>query len=177
MLVLTGDRIILRDHEENDLHEMHAWMSDDEVMRFLPGMKTTSIDETHIRLVESIHENLNPDRSEYFFAVLLKSGEIIGDAGFTLINKREYSGIASMGYFLNSAYWGRGYAVEAANLLIKFAFEELGLHKMTAGCDAENTASERVMIKCGMIKEAHLKRHAFVNGVWRDRLEYATFRE
>lgn len=150
MLILTGDRIMLRDHIEADLHDMHDWMADDDVMHFLPGTKTISLEETRLRLAKNIAENSRPVRTRYFFAMLLKSGEIVGDAGFTVMQRSENGGVADMGYFLKKAYWGRGYAAEAAKLLIGFGFSELGLHKITAGCALENTRSERVMLKCGM---------------------------
>ena len=173
MLILEGVRIILRDHIISDLEDMHEWISDNKIMRFLPGMKTSSIDETKNRLIESIEESLKSNRKKYFFAVLLKTGEIIGDAGFTVLCKNEDGGIANIGYFLKKQFWGNGYGTEAASLMIQYCFEKIKLHKVTAGCDAENRSSEQVMIKCGMKKEAEYKRHVLINGEWRDRLEYA----
>ncbi len=74
MLSITGERIILRDHLITDLDDMHEWMSDKEIMRFLPGIKTSSREGTRNQLLESIQESQNPDRTKYFFAMVLKTG-------------------------------------------------------------------------------------------------------
>jgi ribosomal-protein-alanine N-acetyltransferase len=78
-----------------------------------------------------------------------------------------------MGYFLLEPYWGYGYATEAARLMIGYCFTVLKLHKVTAGCDAGNLASERVMIKCGMKRTASRIRARGRNGEPRRRVEYA----
>ncbi len=61
-------------------------------------------------------------------------------------------------------------------LAIDYCFNDLGLHKVTAGCDVDNKGSERIMIKCGIKKEAEYKGYVPLKGVWRDRLEYAILR-
>lgn len=53
-------------------------------------------------------------------------------------------------YLLKEGYWGRGLATEAANALIKFAFDEMGLARIDGGAAFENIASKRVMDKIGM---------------------------
>ncbi len=106
--------------------------------------------------------------------MVLKATEtIIGEAGFTIEVRAQHGGRADLGYFLLPAYWGQGYATEAAELMLTYCFTVLKLHKVTASCDAENTASEQVMKKCGMQREAYLRIHALLDGVWRDRLGYA----
>ncbi|BBB89531.1 MAG TPA: GNAT family protein [Methylomusa anaerophila] len=177
MVAIKGSRVLLRDFTHSDLDKMHGWMSDNEVMTFLPHRKTTVKDQTLVHLSESIQENFNPNRKLYFFAVVLGNGDIIGSAGFTVISRSETGGVANLGWVLAKDYWGKGYATEAARLLIDYCFNILGFHKVIARCDAQNKASERVMIRCGMIKEAEHKQHVYSNGTWRDRYEYAIFRD
>ncbi len=173
MIKLESDRLILRDHISSDLEAMHSWISDPEIMEYL-DWKTNSIEETSLKLKESIDENFNPNRKKYFFAVVQKKNDkVIGDAGFTILSKNDYGGVAECGFFIQKKYWGIGIATEAISRINAFAFNDLGLHKMTAGCDAENKASERVMIKCGMTKEAEFKKHHFHRNKWGDRLKYA----
>ena len=50
---------------------------------------------------------------------------------------------------------------EAFRELLRFAFEENGVCRVTTGCDRENKGSENVMIKCGMIKEADMKKKKY----------------
>ena len=61
---------------------------------------------------------------------------------------------------------------EAFRELLRFAFEENGVCRVTTGCDRENKGSENVMIKCGMIKEADMKKKVWMHGELRDRVEY-----
>ena len=62
---------------------------------------------------------------------------------------------ASLGYLLDPAHHGRGYATEMVRAALDLAFGELGLHRVTAGCFADNVASWRVMEKAGMRREQH----------------------
>lgn len=70
---------------------------------------------------------------------------------------------AEIGYWIMPALHARGIATEAALAAMKFAFETLGLNKLTIGCLAENAGSKRVIEKCGF---RYLARHE--DDVWRD---------
>jgi len=69
--------------------------------------------------------------------------------------------------------WGLGYATEAAAALLRYGFDQLGLHKISASCDPENIGSVRVLTKIGMRQEGHLRDQHRVRGQWRDRLLFA----
>ena len=71
-----------------------------------------------------------------------------------------------IGYILHPDAQGRGYATEAARALLAFGFEVMGLHRIYARCDARNLASERVMRRLGMRREAHFREHMQVKGRW-----------
>lgn len=60
-----------------------------------------------------------------------------------------------LGYIVDPAHAGRGYATAIASAMLDLAFGELGLHRVTAGCFADNVASWRVMEKLGMRREQH----------------------
>jgi len=57
--------------------------------------------------------------------------------------------------FIDPDHAGRGYATAISRALLDLAFDELGLHRVTAGCFADNVASWRVMEKLGMRREQH----------------------
>jgi RimJ/RimL family protein N-acetyltransferase len=177
MFRIDGKRIYLRDHRASDLEAYHAWLSNPIVTRYLSWRVTTE-EESLIRLSEGLQEIHKRPRLKYFLAVALKENDhIIGEAGFTIQSRNETGGIAEIGYFFLQEHWGKGYATEAAGLLIEYCFSQLGLHKVIATCDAENRASESVMKKCSMQREAHQRKHALLDGEWRDRLGYAIFYE
>jgi RimJ/RimL family protein N-acetyltransferase len=68
------------------------------------------------------------------------------------------------------------YPIRTARLLLRLGFEDLGLHRIAARCDARNTASARVMERAGLRREAHLVQSEFVKGEWTDELIYAILR-
>jgi [ribosomal protein S5]-alanine N-acetyltransferase len=61
---------------------------------------------------------------------------------------------ASMGYCLDDAVWGHGFATEAAGALLQWAFDTLDLNRVQAETDTRNTASSRVLEKLGFVREA-----------------------
>lgn len=91
------------------------------------------------------------DELAYNFAVADKqSGEIYGFVGVSN-NKSHNNG--EIGYWIGEEYWGRGYATEAVSALIRFAFEEKGLHRVFARHLSSNPSSGKVMTKAGMTYE------------------------
>ncbi|WP_040168197.1 GNAT family N-acetyltransferase [Microbacterium gorillae] len=81
---------------------------------------------------------------------------------------------AELGWVLDPAYAGRGYATEAVRAMIDAAFTQAGLRRVHAGCFAENTPSWRVMERLGMRREEHSRRTALHrSGVWMDGMNYA----
>lgn len=85
---------------------------------------------------------------------------------------------AELGWCLHPDHGGKGYATEAVGALISACFEQLGLHRITAECFAENTASWRLMERLGMRREAHTRKDALHrSGEWMDGMLYAILRE
>ncbi len=177
MVCLKGRRILLREWRRtaDDLEAMHAWLGDPRVTRFLDwGARDLAESREHLELC--LREQSRPDRERYFLAVEhAGSGEVLGDAGVSWRSRADGEG--GIGYFLRPEHWGRGYGAEAAGLVIDFCFEVLGMHRLSASCDAGNRASERVMQKCGMRREAELRQAERRFGEWRNRLVYGMLRD
>jgi RimJ/RimL family protein N-acetyltransferase len=66
---------------------------------------------------------------------------------------------AEMGYWLGVPYWNQGYMTEAVQRIIRYGFEQLGLHRVVACHFTINPASGRVMVKAGMIYEGVMRQH------------------
>lgn len=77
------------------------------------------------------------------------------------------------GYVFHPRHWGRGYATEAAEMLLDIGFRTLGLHRVTATCHPDNVGSWRVLEKAGMTREARMRDHKLARGTWRDSLLYS----
>ena len=74
-------------------------------------------------------------------------------------------------------FWGMGLATRIAKALLRIGFEELKLHRIWAGCQVDNAASEKVMKKIGMSKEGEMRAARFKNGRWHNALRYAILAE
>ena len=82
------------------------------------------------------------------------------------MNEDPHSKNASIGYFLDSAHWGNGYATEMLEALIRFGFDDLELHRLYVNCDEENRASRKVLEKAGMQQEGLLREHCLRDYGW-----------
>ena len=79
---------------------------------------------------------------------------------------------ADIGYELAPDEWGHGYATEAARAILRFGFEELGLHRISAETVGDNTASARVLQKLGLTLEGRLRDKQYYKGRYWDVLLY-----
>ncbi len=178
MLSITGERVQLRDLRPEDLEDFHRLASDPELMEY-SRRQTGSVEESAAFIERAIAENeKGSDRKAFFFAIELREPRsFIGDGFVTVHEKNATGGIASIGYFLFAEFQGRGYATEAARLMLDYGFSQLGLHRIIAECDQANTASERVMLKCGMQKEAEYRQMKYNGQNWVGRVGYAILKE
>jgi ribosomal-protein-alanine N-acetyltransferase len=78
-----------------------------------------------------------------------------------------------VGYWIDQAVAGQSYTPEAAAVLFRFAFEELGLHRIQVSIIPRNAPSRRVAAKLGLWEEGVAVRFLEINGVWEDHVCYA----
>lgn len=105
------------------------------------------------------------------FAILYEE-ELVGITGLkqqTDIHRHT----AEIGYWVGQAYWNKGIATAAVAGLADYAFSILKLHRLFAGVMAHNTASAKVLEKCGFTREAVHRQGILKNGTLADELFYA----
>ncbi|PSN07416.1 GNAT family N-acetyltransferase [filamentous cyanobacterium CCT1] len=108
------------------------------------------------------------------FAITQPNNTLCGSVGLRLFP--DYN-MAELGYWIGRPFWGRGYATEAAAVLVDFGFINLGLNRINAVHFGDNPASGRVMEKLGMVKEGYRRRQTPKWGVYRDVALYGLLRE
>jgi RimJ/RimL family protein N-acetyltransferase len=102
---------------------------------------------------------------------LRDTGELIGNCG---VRKSSADATAAeLGYEIAPAWWGHGYATEAARAMVGFAFDALRVHSVAAWCVADNAGSIRVLEKVGLRQEGRLVQTDFYKGRWWDTLVFA----
>ena len=163
-------RLHLREFVEADWQAVLAYQSDPRYLRYY---EWESRDESGVRefLQMFFHQQKQNPRLKFQLAVTLReTGELIGNCGIR--KDSTESRLGDIGYEFSPEHWGRGYATEAAREIVRFGFEELGLHRIWSWCVADNVGSWRVMEKIGMHREGHLRENEFYKGRWRDTLMY-----
>lgn len=84
-----------------------------------------------------------------------------------------YRKTAELGYFIGEPYWNKGITARAVNLICDYGFRELDIVKIFSGIFEYNIPSQRVLEKCGFVREAILKADVFKNGKIWDEYRYA----
>jgi RimJ/RimL family protein N-acetyltransferase len=147
---LETDRLILRRLTPDDVDLVTALDADPEVMRYITGGLPTSRDEIRNDYLPSWFAYYERGARYGFWAAIEKgTGTFIG--WFHLRPQAEDGDDEpELGYRLNAAAWGHGYATEGSRALIRKAFEELGARRVYATTMVVNVGSWRVMEKAGL---------------------------
>ena len=178
MIRLITERLIIRDPLLTDINNWHRLLSNVETMYYLQDILTYTLEESKQNLEDAVAESKCKNRKKYFFAIENdETGAFIGSIGYTVDKVTPIGKLVWMGYFILPEFHGKGYITEALKEIIKFAFTENGVYRISTGCLAENRASERVMQKCGLIKEAEYKSYIWHDGKMKDRVEYRLLRD
>jgi len=82
---------------------------------------------------------------------------------------------ASLGYYVGAPFAGRGYMREGLELVKRYAFHELGLHRLEANIQPENTASIALVKRCGFVYEGMSPDFLYIAGKWRDHARWAAY--
>lgn len=89
---------------------------------------------------------------------------------------RGYFQNAFLGYYAFEGHASRGLMLEGLRLVIREAFEELGLHRLEANIQPENERSIRLVERAGFLKEGFSPRYLRIDGQWRDHERWALVR-
>ena len=152
---LPGDGIDLHTVEEPDLEFLQEIINDPRVWRWLfTATPKRMADE------EKWYESLNDDSETHL--LVCDDGDAVGIVGLSAIDPSW--GIAELGYFIDPDVHGQGYATEAVELLVDYAFDQRRLAKLYANVLAGNEGSWRVLEKNGFTEEGRFREQAFVDG-------------
>ena len=160
---LRTERLDLRPYLESDLEVFHAMRADPEVVRYLYEGPMT-LDEARERLAARLGPRTLAAEDDWLPAAIVEreSGVMVGDVGLNWRSVEHRTG--EVGFILDAAHQGRGYATEAARALIDWGFRTFGLHRVIGRTEARNAASARVLERLGMRLEAHLVENEWVKG-------------
>jgi [ribosomal protein S5]-alanine N-acetyltransferase len=149
---LETGRLRIRPYRETDIPEL------------LPLIGTREVAATTLRIAHPYTEQdarafleLAKEEDKLWLAITLRAdGRQMGGIGLRIEPEHRH---AELGYWLGVPYWGRGYATEAAREVLRYGFEDLGLHRIFASHFKHNPASGTILKKLGMQYEGCQREH------------------
>ena len=169
-LPITTDRLVLRPHTLDDLDDLVVFHSDPEVVRYVPWpVRDRAATEETLRVKLAQTELVAPGQWLVLAVEVRATGTVIGEVLLKWASDRQ----GEVGFALGREHQGRGYAAEAATAMLRLGFDELGFHRITAVCIAENLASARLLGRLGLRQEARLVDNVFFKGAWATQLVFA----
>lgn len=168
---LESERLRLRRFRASDLETFLAYRADPQVARYQGWEDYTRADaqaflERQLAVVPG-----TPGCRAQIAIERKDTGAMIGD--LYLFTPEDEPPWAQIGFTLQRASQGRGYATEAVRRLLDHAFGPLARHRVTALADAANARSIALLERVGMRREAHFVENVRERGAWRDEVAYA----
>ncbi|MFA7198261.1 MAG: GNAT family N-acetyltransferase [Methanoculleus sp.] len=169
----TGGGLRLSYCTEHDLPEIARMLAKESVCRWMFfGPNTEEATRSYfLPLIEEMQAALAEGRrpDHHIFTIRVeRSGEFVGQCALLPV---DYSpGSFLIGYQLDDTCWRRGYGTLACTFLAYFAFTVLDGYRLNGDTVADNTASRRVMERCGFVQEGIQRRYWHARGGYYDRL-------
>lgn len=157
---LTSERLLLRRYEPEDsaMYYQMLCKNREHLYEFLPSFLENARREEEIRAWFAKQRTEWEALNLFIFGAWEKgTGKYVGES--YLANPDWEVPRIEVGYFLVKECTGRGYATEAANAVIRYAFEQMRVARIDLRCTAENTASLRVAKRCGFTQEGCFRQH------------------
>jgi RimJ/RimL family protein N-acetyltransferase len=169
---IRTQRLVLRPFAISDLDGLLAIQSLPEVARYL-YWEPRDREQVRAALGNMIRgSSLVTQGDVLTLAVVLPpDGTLIGEVILKWCSVEHRQG--EIGYVFHPRYGGRGYATEAAAVMLRLGFDALGLHRIVGRLDGRNAASARLLARLGMRREAHFRESEIVKGEWTDEIVYA----
>jgi RimJ/RimL family protein N-acetyltransferase len=165
---LTGQRVLLREFEIEDVDQAFAIVGDRSVTTWLSfDARTRDETDSMVRgIIDRAHAEL---RTEYYLAITLPTGAVVGFIRLGLDGVQA----GKLGYAIRTDQWRHGYATDAAIAMLDFGFHTLRLHRISAAIGPDNAASIAVINRLRFSHEGRIRDHVHTNGAWRDSLLYS----
>ena len=156
---IETERLVMNRVRYEDAEEIfYSYASKPEATRYLAFPTHQSVQDARAFLAYAV--SAWEKGIEYVYGIRIKSdGQFIGTIG--VINE---FGKAHFGYSLSPLFWNLGLATEACKELLPLLKKEKSIHRIWSFTDAENVASGKVLLKCGLVEEARLSKwFRFIN--------------
>jgi ribosomal-protein-alanine N-acetyltransferase len=164
MPVLAGNGVTLRELEIADAPALFAMLTTEEVSRFISPPPTT-IDGFE-RFIAWTHRQR--EAGHYVCFAVVPDGMTSAIGLFQVRSLEPGFATAEWGFALGSAFWGTGAFMEGARLVVDFAFDTVGVHRLEARAAVQNGRGNGALRKIGAVQEGVLRRSFVRNGQYLD---------
>jgi RimJ/RimL family protein N-acetyltransferase len=171
--VLTGKRVTLRELRASDARSLFAMLTTEEVSRFISPPPTSV--EGFERFIAWTLRMRELGTYACFAVTLDGSDDAIGI--FQLRELDPGFATAEWGFAIGSEYWGCGLFVDGAELVVQFAFETVGVHRLEARASVKNGRGNGALRKIGAVQEGLLRRSFLRNGEYHDQVLWSILDE
>jgi len=172
---IESERLWIRRFKDSDLAPFMAYHNDPKVARY---QSWDSCDDQEARAFIREMESAQPGVPGEWFQFAIESKQtqdLIGDCGLRVDEDEPYR--AEIGFTLAREYQGRGLASEAVSLLLDYAFDTLGLHRIVAIADCRNAPSVALLERLDLRREGHFLENIWFKGRWADEYLYAVLKD
>lgn len=143
---LMTDRLILRPLEQRDIPVIQQLAGDPRIAEWTASFTIPFSLEQSARWVNRAINTMQSGQAVILAITLRPTAELTGVVSLRLTGNET----PQLGYWLGTAYQGKGYCTEAVRALLHYGLSKLKLKEITARCADNNTASKNVMRRCGM---------------------------
>jgi ribosomal-protein-alanine N-acetyltransferase len=176
MCAMTIDtaRLCLRPLGEGDAERIWPYVSDPEISRYMSWDPHGTLEETR-RFIADVRQRMNAGSTVAWIVSERETGEVCALVSLLAITRTHRAlryDKAELAYWVGRPFQGRGYATEACQAALAYAFETLGLNKVTVAHAAENDASRALIERLGFRKVGTEYHHFCKDGKWIDHVIY-----
>ncbi|KAF8440817.1 acyl-CoA N-acyltransferase [Boletus edulis BED1] len=160
--MFTTDRLFLRGFEDGDADKLIALHNDAKVQRFITN-------EPIVPRPAKYKEDLKKWAEActlYLTLILRETGEFVGQCSITVQEPKNRDGF--FGIALHPKFWGKGYGTEASKFVVGYAFEALGVQRVSLGVFEGNKVAILLYKRLGFKEEGRKRRCNWVEGHWED---------
>lgn len=151
---LQSERLSIRELRHSDLEDLLAVHSVDAVNRYLPYTTWKNSDDAEAWWVKLQERMLDGNAMQFVICDRAQDRAIGGCILFGYAKEHQR---AELGYAIGQDYWGKGYAREAMQRFLRYAFDDIGLRRIDAKVDARNEASSGLLLRLGFAAEGCLR--------------------
>ena len=175
MVEFETDRLRIRRFRMDEAEAMAGYRSDPEVSRWVPWSPPYPVEKAR-ELIGTAGARAGLERGAWSLMAIERrvDGALIGDCVVKL--NGEDGQQALVGYVVDRAHHGHGYATEVVRGLVGVLFETHRLHRLSAYVCEENRVSQHVLEKVGFRREAHFVEGLLLKGAWVSEFLYAILR-